>query len=411
MSETIDTTAFTIIPLSGGVAEISLVATALPFAGVTFGTEQRMKTRYYPGNPVATQTVTGPIKTNTTITGRWMDLSLGDGATRLLIRDIEYLCERGIPVEVRWGGKPAPYGEDPPIVRQGLIKKFDPKYYRTVHAEWSLEFEWRGDALQTAPMTFSASLSPSNDLIDFADSLATAQDTTQGWMETAWSVIGRGTGAMLTIGDALDRVQNAVADATILCNGASDMLQQAAELPSSIVDRIRGMCDAVVYSCWNARATFDCYVGLWAGLTLLPKDGEAWRLASDTFGKQVRQAKLAFLPTDDPLDRIDQQTSAYALVQTWDATAEKAWQIGATYAAKQVPEVIATVRPPAGSDLRDLAIKYYGDPDLWIIIADFGGLDSSEVPATPTVPSEWEAPPIQIPRQTAQSMALVWKEP
>lgn len=411
MSETIDTTPFLIIPLTGGVDQIELVATALPMQGVTFGTEQRIKTTYYPGNPVASQTVTGPIKTNTTITGRWMDLSLGDGATRLLIRDIEYLCERGIPVEVRWGGKPAPYGEDPPIVRQGLIKKFDPKYYRTVHAEWSLEFEWRGDALQTAPLTFAASLSPSNDLVDFSDMLTSAQDETQSWIETASSVIGKGTNAMLTVSDALDSVQNSVADMTILCDGASEMLQAAAELPSSIVDRIRGMCDAIVLNCWNARATFDCYVGLWAGLKLLPKDGEPWRVAAELFAKEVKQAKLAFLPTDDPLDRLDQQTAAYALVQTWDRTAEKSHQIGATYAAKQVPEVIATVRPPAGSDLRDLAIQYYGDPDLWIIIADYNGLSSSEVPSTPTGPSEWSAPPIQIPRQNAQNMALVWKEP
>jgi len=406
-----DTTPFLIVPLIGDTEPIELVASALPLQGVTFPTEQRIKTTYYPGNPVATQTVTGPTKGSTTVTGRWMDLTLGDGGTRLLIRNIEYLCERAIPVEVSWGGRSTMLGEDPAIVRQGLIKKFEPKYHRTIHAEWSIEFEWRGEALQTKPPTFAANLSPGNDLVAFSDALTENQDQTQSWIDTAWSIIGKGANAMLVVSDALDEVQNAVADATLVVNGASDMLQQIAQLPSDVIDRVRGMCDSVVWSCWNARAAYDCYVGLWAGIQKPRSYDSPWRAEAEEFGRQVKTAKMAFYPTDDPLSRLDQQTAEYALVRGWDSTAGQAAQIASEFAAKQVPDVIAVIRPPAGADLRDYALKYYGDPDNWIVIADYNGLDSSEVPATPTGPSEWGAPPIYVPRLTAQNAALVWQDP
>lgn len=409
MSEA-DTTPFEIIPLSGRVGPLSLVGTALPFKGVTFATEQRIKTRFYPGNPVATQTVTGPIKPPTTITGRWMDLSLGDGAARALVRDIEYLCERAIPVEVRWGGRATSTGEDPAIIRRGLIKKFEPKYNRTIDAEWSLEFDWSGDPLQSAPPTFAPSIVDSNELVDFSDMLRTNAEETQSWIDAAWSYIAKGTNAMLVVSEALDGVQNAVADVTILVDGASAMLQEAAELPSSVIDRLRGACDSVVRNCMNARAAYDAVCGLWDGQQLpetLSLPG-----AAEDFALAAKQAVLGLNPTDDPMARLDVQTAQFALFQNWDSTAERAANIAATYAARQVPEVIAILRPPAGSDLRDLAIKYYdGNPDLWIVIADYNGFDSSVVPATPTGPSEWGAPPVYIPRLTAENMGLVWSEP
>ena len=70
-------TDFRIIPLEGGLPVISLAGFMLPFRGVSFPTEQRIKTTYYPGNPQASQTVVGPTLPNTTVVGRWMDISRG----------------------------------------------------------------------------------------------------------------------------------------------------------------------------------------------------------------------------------------------------------------------------------------------------------------------------------------------
>jgi len=67
-------------------------------------------------------------------------------------------------------------------------------------------------------------------------------------------------------------------------------------------------------------------------------------------------------------------------------------------AAQIVPEIIAEVVAPQGVDLRDLALKYYGDPDSWFAIAQFNDLDSSAVPPMPSGPGDVPPAPIRIPR-------------
>jgi hypothetical protein len=67
-------------------------------------------------------------------------------------------------------------------------------------------------------------------------------------------------------------------------------------------------------------------------------------------------------------------------------------------AAQQVPDTLAIERVPAGTDLRDLALKHYGDADSWWAIAQYNNFPSSEVPAPPAGPSDDPALPVQIPR-------------
>ena len=395
-----------IIPLEGDLGPIALKGDALPFKGMEFPTEQRLSTKYYPGNPVATQQVGGPVKPPSTWMGHWMDVTLGEGGARQLVLQFEYLCERGIPVEVRWGGRQLANGEDPAIVRRGLIKKFTPKYQRAQDVEWTCEWEWRGEVIQTKPPTFAAEgFASSWDFSALSDQLEDAQNETTSWIDAAWALIGKGADVMLAINDALDDVQNSIVDAINVVDGASNMLSQVAELPSSINQRIQGVCSRVVLACANGRAAMADFCGLWPG-----KDGTG--LGQDftetgmIFRQQARAAELAMYPHDDPLERLDGRTSQDDLIQSWDLLAEQAAVASAKLAAQQVPDVIAIVRPPAGSDLRDLAVQYYGDPDLWLLIADFNDLDTSEIPGTPSGPSDLGAPPIYIPRLADSSTVM-----
>jgi hypothetical protein len=396
-----------IIPLEGGYDKISLRGDALPLQGLEFPTEQRLATKYYVGNPEATQTVGGPTKPGATWMGHWMDVTLGDGQARVLVRQFEFLCERAIPVEVRWGGRSFPAGEDPAIVRRGLIKKFTPKYKRLQDVEWTCEFEWKGQGLQTKPPTFSSGFTASSDFSALTETLEQAQDQTQSWMDVVGGVVSNGTNAMLALSDALDDVQNAIIDAINVVDGATGMLQSAAELPSEIADRVRGVCDRAVLACENGRSALAAACGLWPGLAGVFTGGDM-EAAGKFSQTQAQRAKLAMFPTDDPLDRLDGQTAQFDLIRSWDLLAEQASMASATLAGRQVPDIIAILRPPAGSDLRDIAAKaeIYGDPDLWYYIADFNDLPSSEVPASPSGPSDNGAPPIYVPRLTDRSTAL-----
>lgn len=386
-----------IIPLEGGYNPIELRGGGLPLKGAAFPTEQRIKTTYYVGNPEATQTVGGPTKPNTTFRGRWMDQDIGLGGARALQLQIEFLVDRAIPVEVRWGGRQLPNGEDPAIVRRGLLKKFTPTINRSQDIEWELECEWKGQGLQTKAPTFSSSWSRKENFVALAEQAQQSQERTKSWQEYSWSVIGTGTNAMLTVSDAMDDVVNAFVDVAEIIDGASSMLSDAAGIPGQIADRIQGVCDRTIMVCANARASLDEFCGLWPGLQGTAS-GQSWREAGAFFKNQGQRARLALCPTDDPLARLDSQTATNDLVLSWDLLAGQAASASAQLASQRVPDIIATLRPPAGSDLRDLAVAHYGNPDLWIIIADYNNLSSSEVPATPMGVSDDGAPPIYIPR-------------
>ena len=415
-------TAFAITLLEGNLGDadrttqIDLIGTMLPFRGVSFPTKMRSKTTYYPGNPVGTQQVFGVTKEPTTITGVWYDAALGDGNARALVKRIEYVVEHGFPVEVKWGGGATGGYNDVAIVRRGIVKSIDPKFEIPQIIPWTIEFEWKGEDLQTKAPTFGAgpsAIATKADEFGFlADSLLQTSTDISSWQETAYRIIGAGTSALATVNNALDDAQNAFANAITVLDTATDVIQSGAELPANVADRVRGVCDRVVGSCMNVRAAYDAVCGIWPlaeGLT-----GKDWIDAGMFVKRQAKQAKLALFPHDDPLDQLDGMGQQFDVLESIDTMAEQAAQQAAILANQTQPIIIAEVRPPAGTDLRDLAAKYYdGNTDLWVLIADFNDLDSSEVPATPTGPSDLGAPPILIPDATAYAAMLsaLWGAP
>ena len=411
-------TAFLITLLEGSINNdqqtktIELVGTMLPFRGVSFGTKQRSKTTYYPGNPVATQQLFGATKADTTISGVWYDAALGAGGARALVKQIEYVCEHGFPIEVRWGGGATGGFNDIGVVRRGIIKSIDPKFQIPQIVEWTIEFEWRGEDIATKAPTFGAGPSA---VANLADTLSSLSDSVQkvasdlvNYQQSATRIIGVGTGAMATIGSVFDTAQSAFANAMGVLDSASSAIQSAAQLPADLAARVQGVCDRTVLTCVNVRAACDAVCGLWPfveGLT-----GQDWISAAQFASVQAKTVKLALFPHDDPLDQLDGMSQQYAILAEIDELAASMAQQSSSLAAQTQPRVIAEERPPAGSDLRDLAVKYYGDAELWVIIAEFNNLDTSEVPATPAGPSDLGAPPILIPDPTAYiaMMAALW---
>jgi hypothetical protein len=407
-------TSFDIAILDGSLkgTTISLVGTMLPFRGVSFPTKQRSKTTYYPGNPVGSQQVFGATKDDTTITGVWYDMALGPGNARALVRQIEFVVEHGLPVEVTWGGGAVGNFDDVGITRRGIIKSIDPKFETTQIVEWTIVFEWKGEALQTTAPTFAAgpsAVAGKADEFNFlSDSLQETGDGITSWREDASRYVSAGVGAIAFVNSALDDAQNSFANAMTELDYATALVQEGADLPASIMERVRGACARVVGSCQNVRAAYDAVAGLRPLVEGLA--GKDWTDAALFGAQQAKEAKLALFPTDDPLSQMDGMGQQFAIMQSTDAQAEACAQQAASLAAQIHPIVIAEERPPAGSDLRDLAVKYYGDANLWYCIADFNDMDSSLVRDTPTGPSDDNVPPILIPDATAYAamMSTLW---
>ena len=339
--------------------------------------------------------------------------SVSDGEPRTVVRQIEYLVQHAIPVEVQWGGRnfgtESGIDDDPAIVRRGLVKKIDPKYNRLEDVEWSIEFEWSGGDVQSQSPTLSSDVvDQGGAFVDFSDQLGTTVDTTQSWMDSAWQLLGKGSNALLAVSDAMDYAQNRLIDAISVVDGASDLLQDVSSLPSEIANRVQGVCDRAVLACANGRAAVDAFCGTWELVNRGLPQAQTPGSTNNPLSVEAKRAKLALIATDDPLNHLDQETALHDVISQWDETAALAARRSAAIQSQTLPDIIAIVRPPAGSDLRDLAVQYYGDSTLWVVIAAYpaNNLDSSEVPATPTGPSDTGAPPIYIPRITSTSTAL-----
>ena len=367
-------TDFRIIPLDAtlGLPTISLAGFELPFKGISFPTEQRIKTTYYPGNAQASQTVIGPTLPNTTIGGRWMDISRGvsDGDSRTLVRQIEYLVEHAVPVEVQWGGRnfgaTSGIDDDPAIVRRGLIKKIDPKYNRLEDIEWTIEFEWSGGNVQSQSPTLSSDVvDQGGDFVDFSDQLGTTVDTTQSWTQTAMNLLGTGANALLAVSDAMDYVQNRCIDAINVIDGASSLLQNIASLPSEIANRVRGVLrpnHSGVRERTRGSRRFLWHVG--TGNVNVPQAQTPPGSTNNPLRVEAKRALLAMMPTDDPLDILDKTTALADVIEQWDATAALAARRSAALQSQTLPAVIAIVRPsgrlgpagPGGAVLRRLDV-------------------------------------------------------
>lgn len=379
---------------------ISLEGRALPYRGVEWETEMRLKTTYYPGNPVATQQTIGPIEKNTVITGMWKDIFLGNGAARRNVQVIRDLVRTAQAVEVTWGigsinSFTTPFKSvGDPIVRRGFIKRIKAKFDRPQDVTFDIEFEWRGADDQTkAPVFSSEPLKLQNVLSSLSETLATIRNAVYNFNAKL-----AGLTDFSKWKDALDDVQNTIAAGVDTLNTVVDSAANVAELPNDLLDRTRESFAGVVGACQNGRKLFDAIVGDWTDGRLLTDFG----LDMARLGKKMA---AAFTPTDDPLKFLDATTLNMAVVHSFDKSSEDATQQDVFFAAQQIPEVIATVRPPVGSDLRDIAIQFYDDPDMWWQIADYNGLDSSEVPPVPVGFSDDPARAILIPRKATGANA------
>jgi hypothetical protein len=104
---------------------------------------------------------------------------------------------------------------------------------------------------------------------------------------------------------------------------------------------------------------------------------------------------------DNALDLIRAMDQILTVLGFADQATESCTDAAAGVLNNIEPDVIAEVRAPAGTDLRDLAIRYYGTADLWWLIANANGIDGSAVPSPPSGPSDDPARALVIPRPQA----------
>lgn len=344
-----------------GIIELS--GWSAPFRPMKHGgTTMREKTTAYPGNPEATQQVIGKKYKPTTMAGYWSDRYLGNGAAKALCDIFEAILSSGATVQVSWGGTPE--GDVSDTVRVGLLTDFDPTWDNPRDVAWEASFSWRGKGEAFVPAVAAAHvLNPREGFQEAVGDLATAGATAETFLDRLSSPIPQ---------DARDKVNQAVTDitsATDAIQAVTSMVTEAATFPAGAARAVVGAATLAFSAADDLEAT---YLRLDASTTLLPTD----------LGIPLLLAKI----------------QTFALLESTDQVKFSSTQAADGVSQMAEPEVIAEVMAPAGSDLRDLALKYYGDADSWWAIADYNNLGTSAVPMPPTGPSDHPALTILIPR-------------
>lgn len=347
-----------------------LVDRASHFRGAKWGRKMRVQTTFNPGNPNGTQQVIGRTLDPTTFTGEWNDRFLGDGQAQALRQLFERIHDAGVSVQVTWGGSvtgdtSAPVLSGAPYVRVGIMSSFVPTTDRVQDVGWEATFDWRSAGEPAAPpIAATGKLNPSEGFGALTDQLDLATAT--------WTAVSQGpqfaAGLPQLAEDAMAQAFGAISSASDTIASATAQVTSTVVIPTQAALQLIGAAQTGLQSIATMESTL-----LGVNQTLL----------------EVADSALGLLRLKDQI---------LTTLQVW--LGARGACVDASEGMQQYVEsdVIAEVRAPAGTDLRDLAIRFYGDADLWFAIARANGIDGSAVPSPPGGPSDDPARPIRIPR-------------
>lgn len=349
--------------------QINLVGRALPYRPIVYEGTQRIRTTWYPGNPVATQQVMGPTEIPTTINGWWKDVFLGDGQARNLMELFDDLRRIGSLVQVEWGIQftDANLAAGTHIVRRGIIHRTRFTLDRPQDIVWEIEFEWQGrDDVPVNPVFATDVLTIRDNVSDVGQAFSDASDSVSDYVNAFSSrLFGFSQGVIDKVDENLDVLNDAVS----AFFNADMAIRSVDQLPNNVLERLSGFVDNTL---------------------VVAKD------LIDLFSDPVH-----LLPHDDALTVLQQQAAMLNVFSALDASNESAIRFKQTAQSNLQPDILAEVRVPGGVDLRDIAFRFYGDPDAWWLIANKNNLSSSKVPAVPSGPSDDPGLPLLIPRLQA----------
>lgn len=373
----------------GKKKRLVLSGRALPFQTVEWKGKLRVKTKWYQGNPVASQQVLGFEHPPTEMKGQFSTRFLSDPVTpqeqgffdkvseqvsgsitgfltgsgpepkfevvseavveffdspfklvgeRLKTakeaRDALWRFQRdGCPVRVQWDD----------ICRVGLITEAAFDHTRAEDIGWKLTFEWQSDDL---PMPAVYSADP--DLSQFPEGLL---DKLRNFRKTV-------TAPAHFAGDMLDAINQDIAliesGINELAGCVTDYTNVGAEFLDT-VNRMLGIYDSIMNAVNNVKDSIEGVNAEWCATT-------------GRFDDVAAAAEYNY----DVLDFANDIGSSVA-------------EQRAALEEFREPRTIGTETVHEGQDLRYFSTKYYETPDHWTDIADYNELEGSDAPVGMTI--------------------------
>jgi hypothetical protein len=355
--------AFIIKELTGRQRELRLTGRALPYAPLDLSGSLKAEITRYPGNPIATATVTGTEEDDTTVNGEWKDkflrgtafVSSAETSTRpgpaqangSTIETVERLVElvdnirrSGQLLQVSWGR----------ITRRGLLTSFKQSWKNTNDCAWTCTFQWvsQGDPPAPSPVVERPrpgdghrAIRGTSNLLDASINDRPSTPTYREWFANVNRAVAQGQAAVNQYGNA---ISGYVGDA---------------QAPLDLARNCMSLCGSIVGSAQEVIDLFDFVAPeeLFFGNF---RDGKI----VDNFALQVEQ--LAY------------RTEAVfnARVMKRQAAIERR-NLGATLES----DLLAIYYAKRGETLREVSTTYYGSPNNWRELLLYNDLKTPELSA------------------------------
>jgi hypothetical protein len=372
---------FTIAETTGDARVLTLRGRSLPYRGVSWGQEQRVEIKYFPGNPVAQAQVLGPTWTDTTIRGMWKDTFLynddskatlvnfpaiasagrpnstdfadvggrsfasggsvpglvGEARRARTVRDAMFMMQRaGQLLRVEWGS----------MVRFGFIADFQADHDREEDIRWEVTFKWIGDTVATPSVLKKPRL-------DVPGLLARLLALVQAFLNQVNAVLALIYGAVQLVTQRIRKIGS-------LITGFLEALNRMASLvfvPAEMFGVLKQQLTSIILAVRDLRATLaripQAYSAAKSGATASEQNAAVE--ASQAISFNARKLGVEAAETREQLREAEES------------------------------DILGVVQVRENITLRDIATDFYGAPDDWTIIADFNGLSSSIVQRGTTV--------------------------
>jgi len=364
---------FIVQELSGDLRVIILKGRSLPYRPVAWGSDLRVETKYFPGNPVAQAQVLGPMWQDTEMTGKWKDAFLFNDESRVILNGFPPTAGPGRPGTRLFGGKSFQSGGAVPgaigearrartvrdafwliqragqllrvewgsIVRYGFISSFSANHDREEDIEWTMTFKWIGD-------TNAIPKPRSTPKFDAPGLLAQLLSRIQDFINSINADLALLFGRIQVVTQTITRIGNLVAELINTLASIVNVLLVPVQIIGTLEQQLTLIILAVQDLIDEVRSVPAAYAALQDGGSPIQAN-----LAS------AAAAAIAFNAARLGVDAADtrQQLQEFS-----------------------TPEIIAVYNATTDVTLRDVSNLYYGTPDNWPLIAEFNGLQTSLAP-------------------------------
>lgn len=397
--------------LTGDRNILQLRGRTLPYRPLTFEGGMRAEFTWYPGNPVATVQMLGADEKTTSINGMWKDkfvrsrndvgLPVLTGSTGVAtfngqrIADVRDLVEivdafrmRGQLIELSWDQ----------FKRQGIFIRFRQTWQRREDVEWEMEFQWINRGEPQTPVAFAPSvpdLDISNQISDAVTGLTTI-------IEAPFALV---TTINNEITEIIETIEGAV-------GSLSDIANKAIDATLSPLEAVRSTLAAIQTIKAEAQAILDltetvparalrqaASIELLVNQVAAGSDVAVTETQTQTEAGAITTVSVSSTGAVNALQTTSEtQTSAIAEITHEESLEAEVYKRDVRAAARNVRSVAAqreqeleaqTVRVPnvivfsatADSDLRDVATRFYDNPEEWKSLLIYNNFDSSKLEA------------------------------